>query len=600
MKSQRNMNANVEEDTREIEKKKKKELGGIKTLPFILANEMSERFATVGFQGNMITYLTQVLNLPLVKASNTLTNFNGTAGFTPLIGALLADAFAGRFSTIIVGSIIYELGLVSIILSAVLPGFRPPPCPTKVDCKEATTLQLWVLYSSLLLTSLGLGGVRPCVVTFAADQLSMTKKETESRTWNFFNWYYFCLEMASLLALTFVVYVQDNVGWGWGLGIPTIAMALSVIVFVIGSPYYKKYKPQGSPLIRLAQVIVAAVRKRKAIAPADSGLLYENKELDDAISLNGRLLHTNHFKCLDKAAVITDHVESDSNPPNLWRLSTVHRVEELKAIIRMLPIWAAGILPITAYSHQESFSIQQARTMDRSLYHTFQIPPATMSIFEILSVLFGILLYERLFIPFARRITKNPTGITFLQRIGIGFTINILGTFISALVETKRKAVAANHGLLDKPTAIIPITVFWLVPQYSIHGMALVFITVGRLEFFYDQSPESMRSTAASFFWIAIAVGNYTGTLMVSLIHKYSEKGIRNWIPERNLNRGRLENYYFFVSGLQVINLIYYVMCTRFYTYKVLEEVSEGGTEGDVELATNKIPPRPMGDDNGI
>ena len=98
------------------------------------------------------------------------------------------------------------------------------------------------------------------------------------------------------VALTFVVYVQDNVGWGWGLGIPTIAMALSVIVFVIGSPYYKKYKPRGSPLIRLAQVIVAAVRKRKAIAPADSGLLYENKELDAAISSNGRLLHTNHLK----------------------------------------------------------------------------------------------------------------------------------------------------------------------------------------------------------------------------------------------------------------------------------------------------------------
>ncbi|GFS33407.1 major facilitator superfamily protein [Actinidia rufa] len=317
--------------------------------------------------------------------------------------------------------------------------------------------------------------------------------------------------------------------------------------------------------------------------------------------MTGRLILSScDCRCLDKAAVITDDVESNSNPPNLWRLSTVHRVEELKAIVRMLPIWAAGILPLTAYSHQESFSIQQARTMDRSLYHTFQIPPATMSIFEILSVLFGILLYERLFVPFARRITKNPTGITFLQRIGIGFTINILGTFISALVETKRKAVAANHGLLDKPTAIIPITVFWLVPQYSIHGMALVFITVGRLEFFYDQSPESMRSTAASFFWIAIAVGNYTGTLMVSLIHKYSEKGVRNWIPERNLNRGRLENYYFFVSGLQVINLIYYVMCTRFYTYKVLEEVSEGGKEGHVELATNKIPPRPMGDENGI
>lgn len=57
----------------------------------------------------MITYLTQQLNLPMVQASNTLTNFGGTAGFTPLIGALIADSFAGRFWTITVGSVIYEL-----------------------------------------------------------------------------------------------------------------------------------------------------------------------------------------------------------------------------------------------------------------------------------------------------------------------------------------------------------------------------------------------------------------------------------------------------------------------------------------------------------
>ncbi|KAI8559341.1 hypothetical protein RHMOL_Rhmol04G0165100 [Rhododendron molle] len=642
-----------EEGRREIEKKKKllkeeeeeKELGGVKTLPFIISNEISEKFATEGFHGNMITYLTLELNLPLVKASNILTNFNGLAGFTPLVGALIADSFSGRFWMIIAGSILYVLGLASLILSANLPGLRPPHCPTQENCKDASDLQLWVLYTSLFLTSLGLGGIRPCVVTFAADQLGMSKNEVESRSWNFFNWYFFSLEVAGLLALTFVVYVQDHVGWGWGLGIPTIAMALSIIVFIIGSPYYKKQKPEGSPLVRLAQVIAAALHKRKAIAPADSGLLYQNKELDATISSNGRLLHTNQYKlkkfgnkafvrvvwknvvppkvlffcwqallakvatrdmvlimdlvCLDpvkwfdKAAIVTVAEKSDSKPPNLWRVSTVHRVEELKSIIRMLPFWASGILPIVAYSHQGSFSIQQARTMDRSLSPSFKIPPATMSIFQILSILLGLLLYERLFVPFARRFTRIPNGITTLQRIGIGYAINVFGTLIAAMVELKRRGVATNHNLLGKPTAVIPISVFWLVPQYWVHGMALAFINVGRIEFFYDQSPESMRSTSASFFWIAIALGNYAGTLMVSLIHDYTGKGGgRNWIPNRNLNRGRLEYYYLFVSGLQVVNMMYYLICTKFYSYKALEEVSEGITEGRaVELTTNKKTP---------
>ncbi|KAH7842964.1 hypothetical protein Vadar_011128 [Vaccinium darrowii] len=488
-------------------------------------------------------------------------------------------------------------GLVSIILSAILPGLRPPHCPTQENCKEASYLQLWVLYTSLLLTSLGLGGLRPCIVTFAADQLGMSKKEMESRSWNFFNWYFFCLELASLTALTFVVYVQEHVGWGWGLGIPTLAMALSIVVFIVGSSYYKKQKPEGSPLIRLAQVFGAALHKRNAVAPADPGLLYENNELDGAISSNGRLLHTNQYKWLDKAAVVTFTDNPGSNPPNLWRLSTVHRVEELKSIIRMLPIWASGILPITAYSHQESFSIQQARTMDRSLSPLFTIPPATMSSFEILSTLIGLVLYERLFVPFARRFTKNPNGITPLQRIGAGYAINVFGTLIAALVEIKRRGVAANHDLIGNPAAVIPISVFWLVPQYWFQGMALALITVGRIEFFYDQAPESMRSISASFFWIAIALGNYAGTLMVSLIHDYTGKGgARNWIPNRNLNMGRLEYYYLFVSGLQVANLIYYLICTKFYTYKALEEVNESGMEAeDVELTMVRTPSGSMG-----
>jgi peptide/histidine transporter 3/4 len=73
------------------------------------ANEVCDRFASAGFHSNLISYLTQELNMPLVAASNTLTNFGGTSSFTPLIGALCADSFAGRFWTITVGCLIYEL-----------------------------------------------------------------------------------------------------------------------------------------------------------------------------------------------------------------------------------------------------------------------------------------------------------------------------------------------------------------------------------------------------------------------------------------------------------------------------------------------------------
>ncbi|GMP97907.1 hypothetical protein CsSME_00045993 [Camellia sinensis var. sinensis] len=530
-------------------------------------NEMCDRMAAVGIGMNLITYLIEKLNLPIVSASNTLTNFGAAASFMPLIGALIADSFAGRFWTILFGSIIYQLGMVSLTLSAILPQLRPPPCPTQENCQEASSLQLWVLYLSLFLLSAGAGGLRPNVITFPADQFDMTKSKVESRSWNFFNWYFFTMGLSTLISVTVLVYVQDNVGWGLGFGIPAIVMAFSTLVYILGTPLYKK-------------VIVAAWKKRKEVEPEDLGMLYQSKELDALISSNGRLLHTDQFKWLDRAAILTEDDAKETNFPNLWRLS----------IIRVLPIWGSGILLIASHANQGTFGILQARSMDRSLFHShsFQIPPTSMSIFSILTVLVGLVLYDRLFVPFARWFTGNPAGITCLQRMGIGFVFYIVATIVSALIVMKRKAVAAEHNLLDQPNAVIPISVFWLLPQHCISGIADVFMSVGHMEFLYDQSPESMRSSAAALYWIAIAAGQYMGTLTD-----------RNWLPDRNLNRGRLENYFWLATGVQVINLMYFVVCAWFYTYKPLEEAIEINNEGDVELGSGDGTSKALSDANG-
>ncbi|KAK1278167.1 putative nitrite transporter [Acorus gramineus] len=560
--------AEVEEGM--VEKKKRK-LGGAKTMPFILANEACDKFAAVGFHANMITYLTQQLHMPLVQASNTLTNFSGTSSLTPIIGALIADSFAGRFWTITIGSIIYQLGMISLTVSAVLPALRPPPCHPGQPCEHATSTQLFVLYASLLLTALGSGGIRPCVVAFGADQFELGHgpRAASKRGWNFFNLYYFCMGLAILTALTLVVYIQDDVGWGWGLGLPTIFMGLSVVAFIIGYPLYVQFKPAGSPLTRLAQVVVAAFRKRKVAAPADPSKLYENKELDAPISTTGRLLHTNELKFFDKAAIPTDGDHPSGDRPNLWRLSTVHRVEELKSVLRMLPIWSTGVLLAAASAHNHSFVIQQARSMDRHLSPSFTIPPATMSIFTTLSMLLSLALYDRLLLPLTRG------RFTYLHRMWVGLAISVLATAVAAeyfevslvlhQVETRRRRAAA---------AAATMSVFWLVPQYALHGVAEAFMSVGHLEFLYDQAPESMRSSAAALFWMASSIGNYVSTLLVTVVHDYTKGRGHDWLQD-NINKGRLDCYYRLVTCLQVVNLVYYTVCVRFYTYKPLETAVE-------------------------
>ncbi|CAN6675634.1 unnamed protein product [Malus baccata var. baccata] len=561
--------------------------GGLVTMPFIFANEVCEKLAVVGFHANMISYLTTQLHMPLTKAANTLTSIGGTANLTPLLGAFISDAYIGRFWTITISSIIYQIGTICLTVSAVLPQLRPPPCTHDQVCEEADGGQLAILYVSLLLGALASGGIRPCVVAFGADQFDENDEKQTTKTWNYFNWYYFVMGVSILVSVTVLVYIQDNIGWGWGLGIPTMAMFLSVIAFVIGYPLYRNLAPAGSPFTRLIQVSVAAYKKRKLSMVSDPRMLYQNDELDRPISIGGKLLHTKNLKFLDKAAIATE--EDNLKSPNLWRINTVHRIEELKSVIRMGPIWGTGILLTTAYAQQGTFVLQQAKTMDRHLTKSFEIPAGSMSVFTIVAMLSTLALYDRLFIPVARKFTGLERGITYFQRMGIGFFISIFATLVGGFVEIKRKQAAFAHGLVDHPHDTIPISVFWLVPQYALHGIAEAFMSIGHLEFFYDQSPESMRSTAAALFSTSISVGHYVSTILVSLVHKFSAgPNGSNWLPDNNLNKGKLENFYWLITVLQVVNLIYYIFCAKTYTFKSIQVVKKEGAESgenQVELA---------------
>ncbi|KAL6838592.1 hypothetical protein ACP4OV_031549 [Aristida adscensionis] len=587
----------------EESKKQSKTKGGLRTMPFIFANEVAEKLAVVGFSTNMLTYLTQQMHMPLAKAATTLTNFGGTSAATPLIGAFLADACIGRFWTIAAASVVYQLGMALLTVSAVLPQFRPPACKPggAAACEEAAPWQLAVLYASLLLNAVGAGGYRPCIVAFGADQFDESRAAERARSWGFFNWYYFCNGASMLLAVTAVVYVQDNVGWGWGLGVPAFCMAVSVAAFVAGYPMYRRLDPAGSPFTRLAQVVVAAVRKRRLpAADVRTGRLYENDELDAPISMYGKLVHTDQLRFFDRAAVVTDGdlvtttdassgKPSPAPVPNPWRLSTVHRVEELKSLLRMGPIWAAGILVVTASSTQSTFSLQQASTMDRRLLpglSPFQIPAGSMTVFALLAMLATLSLYDRVLVKVARRFTGLDRGISFLHRMAVGFALSAVATLVAGFVERHRRAAAAAApGATDAGTA--PLSAYWLVPQYALHGVAEAFNSVGHLEFMYDQAPESMRSTATALFWLSISLGSYASTVLVDAVHRWSAGADgSNWLPD-NINRGRLDYFYWVVAMLQLVNLVYYLICAKRFTFKPVQlhkEDDEDGGKSLVEL----------------
>lgn len=87
------------------------------------------------------------------------------------------------------------------------------------------------------------------------------------------------------------------------------------------------------------------------------------------------------------------------------------------------------------------------------------------------SLLATIALYDRIFVPFASKFTGLKQGVSFLHRMAIGFFISIFATLVAGFIKVKRKHIAASNGLIDSPKSTLPISVFWLVPQYSLHGI---------------------------------------------------------------------------------------------------------------------------------
>ncbi|WMV57753.1 hypothetical protein MTR67_051138 [Solanum verrucosum] len=91
----------------------KSETGNWRACPFILGNECCERLAFYGIALNLVTYLTKKLHEGNVSAARNVTTWQGTCYLTPLIGAVLADAYWGRYRTIATFSIIYFMVNIS-------------------------------------------------------------------------------------------------------------------------------------------------------------------------------------------------------------------------------------------------------------------------------------------------------------------------------------------------------------------------------------------------------------------------------------------------------------------------------------------------------
>ena len=267
------------------------------------------------------------------------------------------------------------------------------------------------------------------------------------------------------------------------------------------------------------------------------------------------------LRFLDKAAIKEGTTGSSRSP------CTVTQVEAAKLVFGMAIIWLVTLIPSIIWAQIQTLFVKQGTTLDRNLGPNFRIPAASLSSFVTLSMLLSVPMYDRLFVPFMRRKTGNPRGITLLQRLGIGFSIQIIAVAIAYAAEVRRMRVIREHNIVG-PKDIVPMSIFWLLPQYVLMGIADVFNAIGLLEFFYDQSPEDMQSLGTTFFTSGIGAGNFLNSLTVTLVDKISGRGEKkSWIGD-NLNDSHLDYYYGFLLVIAIVNLVAFVWASSRFIYK--------------------------------
>ncbi len=257
-----------------------------KGIPFIIGNEAAERFSYYGMRGILVVFMTQYLLdqsgalavMPEAEAKGWYHTFSSAVYAFPILGALLSDAWLGKYKTILGFSIVYCLGHLALAL-------------------DETRMGLSV---GLGLIALGSGGIKPCVSAYVGDQFGEGNQHLMSRV---FSWFYFSINFGSFFATMLTPWLLKNYGPQVAFGVPGGLMLFATIIFVMGTKSYKNAPPKGMQFVReafsreglvaigkLALVMLFLAPYYALFEQQGSSWILQAKQMDLSLPLVGELL----------------------------------------------------------------------------------------------------------------------------------------------------------------------------------------------------------------------------------------------------------------------------------------------------------------------
>ena len=242
-----------------------------KSVPFIIGSEIAERFSFYGLRSIMVTYMAVAFFNPTLnplltaeadaKANEMSHLFVTLAYFMPLVGAIMADWFFGKYRVILFVSILYTVGHFVLSVS----GSSYP-----------------IFATGLVIIACCAGGIKSCVSANVGDQFDKSNEHLLSKV---YGWFYMSINLGGTLAPLFIPLLKKYYGPGIAFGVPGILMALATIIFWSGRKKYKRLPPAGIKRENFFTISVYALLKLFSRKPGQKvweavGEKYSPKSID--------------------------------------------------------------------------------------------------------------------------------------------------------------------------------------------------------------------------------------------------------------------------------------------------------------------------------
>ncbi|XP_028249088.1 solute carrier family 15 member 2 [Parambassis ranga] len=351
---------------------------------FIVVNEFCERFSYYGMKAVLTLYFLTYLHWDKDLSTAVYHAFSGLCYFTPILGALIADSWLGKFKTIIYLSIVYVVGHVVKSVGAI-------PTVGNKDVHIALSMV------GLILIAFGTGGIKPCVAAFGGDQFD--EEHTRERQ-KFFSIFYMSINAGSLLSTVITPILRGDVQcfggdcYALAFGVPAALMIVALVVFTAGSGLYKRNPPQGNILVEVCNCISFAITNR---------------------------FNSSKYKPQRKHWL--DWAEEKYSK----RL-----IQEIKMVLRVLVLYIPLPMFWALFDQQGSRWTLQATRMNMAFGGSFIIKPDQMQMLNALLILVFVPIFDLIIYPLVGLCRIN---ITPLRKMATGMVFAALAFGAATLVE---------------------------------------------------------------------------------------------------------------------------------------------------------------------